>query len=77
MACLSLGKRRLATKGQSMNSDYVVALEKTIQNKIKQLEEMQAQKAKAQHCSNLIEEINKYRRLLAKAKQDSKKNQRR
>ncbi len=60
-----------------MNSDYITSLEKTIQNKIKQLEEMKANNAKAQHCSNLIEEINKYRRLLAKAKQDAKKNQRR
>jgi non-homologous end joining protein Ku len=60
-----------------MNNDYVVALQKTIDNKIKQLEEMRANNAKAQHCSNLIEEINKYRRLLTKAKQDAKKNQRR
>jgi len=60
-----------------VNNDYITALEKTIQNKIKQLEEMKANNAKAQHCSNLIEEINKYRRLLAKTKQDAKKNQRR
>lgn len=60
-----------------MNDEYVAALEKTIQNKIARLAEMREQNVKAQHCSNLVEEINKYRRLLNKAKQDAKKNQRR
>jgi len=60
-----------------MNLEYVAAIEKTIQNKIKQLEEMKANNAKAQHCSNLIEEINKYRRALTKAKQDMKSPKRR
>lgn len=56
-----------------MNKDYIAALEKTIERKKAELNEMVAQGVKQQKCQLLRDEIYRKMRTLAKYKKDMKK----
>jgi hypothetical protein len=56
----------------SLMSDYVRAIERSIEKKITELEEMQKNNVKIQHQINLKEEISRLKRSLKRAKDEKR-----